>query len=75
MPPTFSKIICGDYKFSLSIVCHDGIIRLCAVEEFADGFMAQVKVGEGWFTNWARYETSRKAINAAAGWDAVQLGE
>lgn len=74
MAPEFNKIIVGDHKWTMPIVCDDGQIRMCRMEEFADGFVGLVKVGDDWFTDWRRWPTSTVAIHRAAAFEVEKLG-
>lgn len=69
----YSKIVVGEWRLTLPIVCNDGQIRTVVIEEYTDGLHAFLKVGNERYTNHTGYPTSRKAINAAASWDISNL--
>jgi hypothetical protein len=66
--PAFHPMIVGRYCFGMNIVCHDGQIRWVTVEQYQEGFKAILKVDGEEMTKRSLFKTSRKAVNAAAGW-------
>lgn len=65
--PSFHPMVVGQFCFGMNIVCHDGQIRWVTVEQYAEGFKAILNIDGEEMTNRVLYKTSRKAVNAAAG--------
>jgi len=64
----YHPMIIGENAATHQIVCTDGQIRQCRVEQFVEGWFAYlIKDGQTW-TKRTAYKTVRKALNAAAKW-------
>lgn len=66
----YNKLIIGEWRLTLPIVCTDGIIRTLRIEEYTNGFHGFLlnDANGKEYTNHRGYKNSKGVVTAASRW-------